>query len=231
MRWLLGTEILIWVLDTTSPRLVLSAPSAVGVAYDHGVDQDGDDLPAAGGKARNEVPFAQRLDAWVADARIDAAAEQRSRERWLRSAAEQDATFAGVLLDLAERGGSVSVQAGTGRRHHGVIGVIGADFFALRTPAGREVLLARRSVAQVRADPLEVATGERSVTTDLCLADVLSQLAADRARVVLVTHGAEGIAAGELRRVGIDVATVRTEGDPPGMVYVPIDSISEVGLG
>jgi hypothetical protein len=109
--------------------------------------------------------------------------------------------------------------------------VIGADFFALRTPAGREVLLARRSVAQVRADPLEVATGERSVTTDLCLADVLSQLAADRARVVLVTHGAEGIAAGELRRVGIDVATVRTEGDPPGMVYVPIDSISEVGLG
>ncbi len=228
---MLGTEILIWVLDTTALRLVLSAPSSVGGAYDHAVDQDGDDLPPGVSGADNGVPFAQRLEAWVADARIDGAAEQRSRERWLRSAAEQDATFGGVLADLAERGESVTVQMETGRRHHGVIGVTGIDFFALRTMAGRELLMARRAVSGLRANPREVSIGARPVTTDLRLADVLSQLAADRARAVIVTSGAEGITAGELRGVGIDVATVRTEGDPPGLVYVPIDSISEVGLG
>ena len=36
---------------------------------------------------------------------------------------------------------------------------------------------------------------------------------------------------GELRSVGIDVATVRADGDPPMPVYVRTDTISEVGLG
>ena len=54
--------------------------------------------------------LAARLDAWLADARIEGSADARARERWLHAAAEADATFAGVLLDLAERRVAVAVR-------------------------------------------------------------------------------------------------------------------------
>ena len=48
-----------------------------------------------------------RLDRWVSDARSDEAAAARARERWLKQAADESATFSGVLFDLAERGAPV----------------------------------------------------------------------------------------------------------------------------
>lgn len=175
--------------------------------------------------------FTQRLEQWVADARVDAAAERRARERWLRSAAEQDATFGGVLIDLAERRGWVTVQTVAGRRHHGAIEAIGTDFVAVRKASGTEVLLSLRAITVVRAGPTDAAIGERVVTTELRLVDVLAELAADRARVLLVAQVADDAVSGELRGVGIDVATVRSDGDPPAPVYVRTEAISEVGLG
>ena len=175
--------------------------------------------------------FAQRLEQWAADARIDAAALERSRERWLRSAAEQDATFGGVLLDLAERGITVAVQTVAGRRHHGAIEVIGADFVALRKPSGSELLMALRAVTMLRAGSAGLAVGERAVSTDLRLVEALAELAAERARVLLVAQRGGDAVSGELRSVGIDVVTVRADGDPPMPVYVRTESISEVGLG
>jgi hypothetical protein len=175
--------------------------------------------------------FTQRLEQWVADARIDAAADQRARERWLQSAAEHDATFSGVLLDLAERRASVTIQTTAGRRHHGTIEAIGADFVVLHKPAGADVLLALRSVTSARAGAAPVATGERVVTTELRLVEALAELATDRERVLLVAQTADDAVVGELRSVGIDVATVRADGDPPAPVYVRTEAISEVGLG
>ena len=212
-------------------RLVPPLPFAAGVPYDPPVEQSWGDRSIDDVVAGDRVRFTQRLDQWVADARIDDAADQRSRERWLRSAAEQDATFGGVLLDLAERRGTVAVLTTTGRRHHGAIEAIGADFVALRKPSGGELLIAQRAIAVVRAGPTDVAGGERVVTTELRLVEVLGELAADRAHVFLVAQSADGAVTGELRSVGIDVATVRSDGDPPTPVYVRTDVITEVGLG
>ena len=174
--------------------------------------------------------FADRLEQWVADARIDAAAAGRTRERWLQLVAEADATFGGVLLDLAER--QVSVTAGTaaGRRHHGMIEALGADFVALRKPSGASVLLALRAVTVLRAGAADAALGERVVTTELQLVEALAELASDRARVLVVAHAPDDTVSGELRSVGIDVATVRADGDPPTSVYVRTDAITEVTL-
>jgi len=72
--------------------------------------------------------LAARLEGWLADARVEGSADARARERWLHTAAEADATFGGVLIDLAERGTAVAVSTSGGRRHHGGIEVIGADF-------------------------------------------------------------------------------------------------------
>ena len=84
----------------------------------------------------------------------------------------------------------------------------------------------------MRTAPLaDAAVGERVHPTDLRLADVLVELAAERARVLLVpADGAESVA-GELRSVGQDVVSLRTDGEPPGTAYVPLSAIAEVALG
>jgi len=64
--------------------------------------------------------LAARLERWAAEARVDEAARRRSRERWLRRQAEEDATVAGVLADLLEAGRPVTVCSRTGRRHTGL---------------------------------------------------------------------------------------------------------------
>ena len=176
--------------------------------------------------------LAQRLDAWLAEARIEGSADARARERWLHASAEADATFAGVLLDLAERRGPVAIASAGGRRHHGTIEVTGADFVALRLASGAEVLLPLVTVSAVRTVPrADASLGEQAVATELRLVEVLAELAAERTRVLLVpADGAESVA-GALRAVGQDVVTVRTDGDPPATAYVPVRSIAEVLLG
>lgn len=180
---------------------------------------------------RDTPTLAARLEGWLADARVEGSADARARERWLHTAAEADATFGGVLLDLAERGAAVAVSTSGGRRHHGGIEVIGADFLALRLASGSEILVALAAVDAVRTAPLvETALGERVVTTELRLVDVLAELGAERARVLLVpADGAESVA-GEIRAVGRDVVTIRMDGDPPATAYVPLAAIAEVAL-
>lgn len=174
--------------------------------------------------------FTSRLETWVADARVDEAARQRSRERWLRDAAEQEATVVGVLLDLAERQTPIAVTA-AGHRLQGVVSALGADFVALRQATGVEALLGLGSLSQVQAgrggDP---ATGDRMVTSELRLLDVLAQLAAERERVRVVTRDGDTVT-GLVRNVGHDVVVLRADGDPPPTTYVPGAAIAEVTLG
>lgn len=176
--------------------------------------------------------FTSRLDRWVSEARVDQAALQRSRERWLREVAEQEATLSGVLADLAERRTLVVVRTRGGRRHSGVIRVIGADFVALALSSGGDVLIALRAIGVVRTAPaVEAAVGDRLLGTDLRLADVLAELAADRERVLLVTAHGDDAVSGQLRSVGQDVAVVRTDAERPATAYVPIAAIGEVTIG
>jgi hypothetical protein len=176
------------------------------------------------------VSFTARLDQWVAEARIEEAALRRSRERWLLEVAEQEATLVGVLIDLAEQHADVSIAA-NGRRHHGVIAAIGVDFVAVRVVAGADVLIATAAVSVVRTtSAVGAAVGDRVVSTELRLTDVLVELAADRERVRIVTAGGESVA-GTLRSVGHDVVVLRTDGQPPGTAYVPRDAIVEVTIG
>jgi len=188
----------------------------------------GPDGVVAGGRGPT---LATRLDAWLADARIEGSADARARERWLQAAADADGVFSGVLIDLAERRTAVAVSTTGGRRHHGAIEVIGADFVALRLASGHEVLLALAAVTAVRTVPLaDAAAGERVVTTELRLVDVLGGLTEERTRVLLVPMDGLDAVAGELRAVGQDVVTIRTDGEPPVTAYVPSGAIAEVAL-
>lgn len=171
------------------------------------------------------------LERWAADARARDAAEARVRERWLRSQAEEEASLAGVLLAFAERRVAVVVATTAGRRLPGVVTGVGVDFAAIQSPGGTLSLVALDSVADVRA----VEDGARSTpvaTTPsgalgVRLADVLAQAAGQRPRIS-VQAGATSVV-GDLRTVGSDVLTVRTDG-AAGVVYVGLASMSEVSF-
>ncbi len=172
---------------------------------------------------------ADRLERWLATARADDAAAARARERWLRQMAEESSSFAGVLLDLAERGAPVIVQTRGGRRHRGTIIVVGVDFVALHTAQRADLLVAYTGIASVRTDGVSAPVGDRQVTFALDLAEAVAALASDRPRV-LVHAGADGEGtSGELRSAGEDVVTVQLDGNA-GAAYVPIASISELRL-
>jgi hypothetical protein len=172
-----------------------------------------------------------RLARWASAAAVDEAAGARARERWLRRAADEGATFAGVLLDLAERGSPVIVAGRAGRRHRGVIRAVGVDFCGLRGRDRGDVLLSFAGIAAVRPEARSVpAPGDRPVDVDVGLGEALAAVAEERPRVLVVTMAdADGLA-GELRSVGRDVLVLRLDGPTRPTAYVPLASVAEVRL-
>jgi hypothetical protein len=172
------------------------------------------------------------LERWAQASRVDEAARQRARERWLRQAAEEGGTLLGVLADLAERGVPITVRTGGGRRHGGPVRAIGADFVALDTAVGGEVLVALAAISSVRAQLGAVPpTGDRTVRSGLALTDVLAGLAAERERVMVVSLDGGDAVTGTVRALGRDVVTVRVDGAAPATTaYLPLAAIGEVAL-
>jgi hypothetical protein len=172
------------------------------------------------------------LERWAAEARAQEAADARVRERWLRQAAEEEASFAGLLADVAEAGGPVVVTSTAGRRHHGPVLALGSDFVAL-AGEGRLTLMATAAIAELRRAPghagratTPAVGGRRGL--GVSLAEVLAQAVAVRPRVAVVLGSVTVV--GELRAVGADVLSVRTDAEPAGLSYSRLSSVSEISL-
>jgi len=173
--------------------------------------------------------FARALERWAADAAVDEAARQRARQRWLRVQAEEEASLAGALLDLAERGRAVSLDVGAERVRGRVVGV-GADFVAVRSERDQQVLVRTAAVDVVRAEPgTPAVTGDRTAVLEVDLAGVLNPLAAERPEVLVRTRTGS-VVRGELSSAGTDVVRLRIPGDPPAPAWVPIDAIEVLVL-
>jgi hypothetical protein len=180
-------------------------------------------------------PF-EEIERWAAEARARDAVDARVRERWLRRQAEEEATFAELLLDLAEREVPVLVTTTANRRYVGPVEAVGADFVALRAAGGRTAIVALASVAAVttagpaggRAQPLGVREdrGRRAVTVGM--GEVLAHAVADHPRVQV--HAGDLGVVGELWSVGADVISVHTEGSPPATAYLRLPSVSDVSF-
>lgn len=172
------------------------------------------------------------LERWAADAAVDEAARSRTRARWLRIQSEESASFAGTLLDLAERSDPVVVDAG-GQQVQGPVVGIGGDFVVVRTPMGgrtADVLVRLDAVDVVRAAPGAVEVrGDRAVLLDVQLGSVLGPMAADRPIVVVRT--VQGVSVrGELRTAGTDVIRVLAEGDPPTPAWLRVEAVATLTL-
>jgi hypothetical protein len=90
------------------------------------------------------------------------------------------------------------------------------------------VIVALAALASVRTLPGEPAmTGDRPVRARRTLVEVLTELAAERARVLLLGLDMAHGVAGELRAVGRDVATIRLDAGG-GTAYVALASVAEI---
>ena len=184
---------------------------------------------AAGGVLGGTDGFARALERWAADAAVDEAARQRARERWLRIQAEEEASLAGTLLDLAERGRPVVLEVGA-HRVRGRLAGLGADFVAVRSDRDQGVLARTSAIDVVRAEPgARAVVGDRTAVVDAGLAGVLAPLAAERPEVLVRTRGA-AVVRGELRSAGLDVVQLRVGGDPPTPAWVPVGAIEVLVL-
>jgi hypothetical protein len=178
--------------------------------------------------------FAQQLHRLVADTAADAAARERAHERVLRETAELEATFVGVLVDLAEQGRSVVVRNAAGRIHRGHLIGVGTGAVALRDEGRPPVLIAMAAVTSVRphveagSRPRDVAGG-RPAPLDVSIVRLLGALAEERPRVQVSCAGEEPLA-GELRSVGADLLTVRLDGDRRLLAHVPVAAVADVVL-
>src|SRR5438067_13661722 len=117
-------------------------------------------------------PFAELVDR----ARSEGAAHARSRERWLRQQAEEEAALVGTLVDLAEQAEPVTVRTTSGRRLQGTIAAVAADFVVVRNLGGGDTWVPVDAVAFVRPQRgrrLAAAAGNRPPPLDVRLAEVL----------------------------------------------------------
>jgi hypothetical protein len=171
----------------------------------------------------------ERLDRFVADARVDAAARTRSRERWLRRQAEEETTLAGVLADLRDQATAVEVHTRGGGRYRAVVRALGADHVVLADAHGRgQVLVPLAALRSVRTSPgVTPVLGDRTTFGAALLTDAFAELADERAEIRVVTDGVD-VAAGTVRSVGQDVVVVASREAPAVVVYVPLDAISAV---
>lgn len=144
----------------------------------------------------NEPPLAD----WSA---LEAAGE-RARERSLREQAAASATVAGLFVDAAERGASVSVVlAGGAGTVAGRVSLVGADFAVVD-----RCYVPLAAVAVVRGGGGGAAGGSDRRGDDMTLVSALSRLAEERPAVAVTVDG--HVATGELVAVSDEVLTLST---------------------
>jgi len=173
------------------------------------------------------------IEAWAGDQRSQAAADARSRERWLKQQALEAADLAGVLVDLAEQGQPVLITLSTGRQHQGTPMGVGVDVVTISSAMGLPVHLAIEAITSVKPAPGQATPpepiGESRGARSGRLAHVLADAAPERPRVMLGLVGGETVS-GELRSVGTDLVTVLRDGDPPWPIYVRLGSVCDVSF-
>lgn len=159
---------------------------------------------------------------WTAGLRTDEAADGRRRRAALAEHGAADATLAGVLGDLAERGAKVLVTTIAGSHHRGTVVEVATTWVALHTARAELVLLRTAHIATVdgAGSPAAIVAASSIRTTGLAaMLDRFVELD------MTIRCGAV-VVVGELRIVGADVAAVR-RGDGTA-VQVSIDAIDEV---
>jgi hypothetical protein len=170
-------------------------------------------------------PWVELLDS----GREHEAGAARAQRRWLEAAAAEGATLAGVLLDLAERGGPVSVGIAGGGLVRAEVAGVGADVVVLDRGSGALVLVPLRAVASVRTFEGSLPAGARPAPDGPHLVDLLARSGERQERVVLRLVDGTAVA-GVVEAAGEDVVRIGAEDPSLGSTYVSVASIGEAAV-
>lgn len=143
------------------------------------------------------------LAGWAEAQKASGAARSRSRRRWLRQQAAEDATLAGILLDRAESSAPVSLQTTAGV-HSGVLVAVSTRVCVLSGDEGFSVIAMSAITTVTPAGP---ALGDRVPGLAIDMAGALSVLAGERPSVQLELTDGRTVS-GVLQQVGRDVVTL-----------------------
>ena len=169
------------------------------------------------------------LTRWAAAAKTEAAADSRMAQRWADQQAADEASWAGVLIGLAERRAAVAVRLETGATVRGAVVGVGRDYIAIAHGA-QISFLPLTALDWVRPDDASApaAFGDRAGPSGR-LVSVLARVAEEGLPVRIVAH-TEALV-GDLVGVGEDVLSLRPAGAAVGqLVYVPVASLSEASV-
>jgi hypothetical protein len=183
-----------------------------------------------------------------AAARVADAADDRRRLREARNRNAGRTSMRDVLVGAAERSSTVTLVLGHGRSHRVQVVAVGADaVVAAPVGGGHEAdrrllvgLAAVRTIVVHRADATVAGAGwvgpealpgdarqDATAVQEFHMSDILSQRLADRPRIT-VWLGPDQMS-GTLTSVGLDVATIATEGSGE-TAYVRLDSTTEISV-
>lgn len=169
------------------------------------------------------------LQRWVADGQVDEATRARSRRRWLKNAATEEATLGGVLLDLAERRRPVIVRTLAGHRVAGPIIAVGADFVGVADARLGDTLMPTTRIATVQPAPGDdLPAGDRRHDVVLAFGDALMELAAERPEV-MVGVGDETLG-GEVRTASTEVVTLVIADERREPISIALTAIDHVDV-
>ena len=177
-------------------------------------------------------PEDRELTELVDAARLAEAGAQRSRERWLRQQAAEEARLSGLLLDAAERRTVLTLRTRATQLHRGRVLTVGRDFCGLEASGGDETFIRFGAIILVRPDPGTRATvpiDARVAPLDLSFDGLLAREAPTQPSVVLVLDGDREGVSGRLLAVGADVLTLATT-PRTTLVYVTLAAVLEASL-
>ncbi|MGI8492017.1 MAG: hypothetical protein ACR2KC_03025 [Acidimicrobiales bacterium] len=183
-----------------------------------------DEERSGSGSARERDEIDSGWASWIAQERLSNARESRSKERWLRQQAGEEATLTGLLIDLAERRVDAVLTTKAGRHSGRLVGV-GRDFCVVSAAHGT-TLVSTAAVLTVTSADLAgtVAAGDRPARLPQRMADALADLAAERAPVRLRMSDGQHLT-GALVAAGVDLVSLRVEGATRTIVHVALAAI------
>lgn len=166
------------------------------------------------------------LSSWLAACRVDEAAAGRARQRSLEHQAAQEATIAGVVIDLAEQDLPVTLKTNAAQVFKGKITAVGLNFVFVLDAERGEVLIPTKAITMISAAPTSrPAIGVRPQSSVL-LGDVLNELVLDKAQVKVAV--ADECVTGTLHAVGTDVMAIALSGAPRALAHVAVAAIDHL---
>jgi hypothetical protein len=168
---------------------------------------------------RGDTPHADPLVGLLDDATYDARRNVREQTKWDRSIDTESATWAGLLIDLAENGRRVTLQLETGLTVSGQITTVGADCVCIETPKGEMAILCS-AIARIECETPNGPPDSERIGSSETFHSLLQRAAEDRLDVAFTLRGAANDLFGQLRTCGADVCALASEEMPRRYVYV-----------